>query len=125
MIAFHGTGDNVVPYEGGYVWIAPRPFPDQREWAAAWAARNRCAGRPLESSVAGNVRRAQFSGCARDAEFYTVIGGGHQWPGGRPILLWLTVQMAMMGLPVGSYTDTLDATRLLWAFYREHPLRKD
>jgi polyhydroxybutyrate depolymerase len=126
VISFHGTGDHVAPYNGGHPWIAPLPFPDQREWIAAWAARNRCTPNPTVTMAAANVQTTQYTGCAGNASvvLYTVQGGGHQWPGGRPVPLWLVAQMTLMGLPIGPYTDSIDTTRLLWAFYREHPLRR-
>src|SRR5471030_924979 len=34
MIAFHGTGDPMVPYNGGATWIARESFPDVPTWAA-------------------------------------------------------------------------------------------
>jgi hypothetical protein len=34
MIASHGAGDRIAPYEAGKVWIAPDPVPPVRTWAA-------------------------------------------------------------------------------------------
>ena len=126
VISFHGTGDHVVPYEGGQPWIAPLPFPDQREWTAAWAARNRCAPKPTITMAAADVQATEYTGCASNASvvLYTVQGGGHQWPGGRPVPFWLVAQMTLMGLPIGPYTDSVNATRTIWAFFRAHPLQQ-
>jgi len=33
-------------------------------------------------------------------------------------------QMTLMGLPIGAYSDSVNATRTLWAFFRAHPLRQ-
>jgi polyhydroxybutyrate depolymerase len=126
LISFHGTADHVVPYEGGQPWIAPLPFPDQREWTAAWAARNRCAPKPSVTMAAADVQATEYGGCAGNASvvLYTVRGAGHQWPGGRPVPLWLVAQMTLMGLPIGPYSNSVNATRTLWAFFRAHPLQK-
>jgi polyhydroxybutyrate depolymerase len=115
VIAFHGTADPIVPYDGGKVWIAPEPFPGVRAWAAHWARRNRCGPHPVDSAVATDVTRRGYTDCADDAAvvLYTVRGGGHAWPGGRPIPEWL----------VGRTSRSIDATRLMWAFFREHRLR--
>jgi len=125
MIAFHGTADRIVPYNGGKVWIAPEPFPNVATWAANWAQRNRCRPTPDDSAVAADVTRREYPHCANDAAvvLYTVLGGGHAWPGGKPLPTWLAVEMRIFGLPVGSTTRNIDATRLMWAFFREHPLR--
>ena len=116
MIAFHGTGDRFTPYDGAKVWLAPEPFPSIPEWTAAWARRNRCAPAPVESSAAADVTRREYTDCADDATvvLYTIAGGGHTWPGGPSMPAWL----------VGPTTRSIDATRVMWAFFRQHPLRK-
>ncbi|MFL5638949.1 MAG: alpha/beta hydrolase family esterase [Gemmatimonadaceae bacterium] len=115
MIAFHGTSDPDIPYEGGASWISPRPFPSTPRWAANWARRNHCAPNPVESTVAPDVTRRAYDECAHDARvvLYTVRGGGHTWPGGMQLPEWF----------VGRTTRSIDATSLMWAFFTEHPLR--
>ncbi len=115
MMAFHGTADPVVPYQGGVSWIGPRAFPNMPAWAASWARRNRCAPQPVDSSVATDVTRRAYIGCAADADvvLYTIEGGGHSWPGGKPTSEWF----------VGPMTTSIDATRELWSFFQQHPLR--
>jgi polyhydroxybutyrate depolymerase len=117
MIAFHGTADPEDPYNGGTTWISPRPFPSTPKWAANWARRNRCGESPVESMVAPDVTRRAYTNCAHGAEvvLYTIQGGGHTWPGGTPLPKWF----------VGSTTRSIDATRLMWSFFREHPLVRE
>ena len=115
MIAFHGTADRFAPYNGGTSWVAPRPFPNVVTWTANWARRNRCGPNPVESAVAADVTRREYTNCAGDAAvvLYTLRGGGHTWPGGGPPLPeWF----------VGPTSRSIDATRQMWAFFREHPL---
>jgi polyhydroxybutyrate depolymerase len=114
MIAFHGTADPEVPYNGGSSWVAPRPFPNVPKWTANWARRNRCGANPVDSSVAADITRRTYTNCADDAGvvLYTVEGGGHTWPGGGPLPEWF----------VGRTTHSIDATSLMWSFFREHPL---
>jgi polyhydroxybutyrate depolymerase len=116
MIAFHGTADRFTPYNGGKVWFAPDPFPSIPEWMANWARRNRCGANPVESVVALDVTRREYTGCADEAAvvLYTVEGGGHTWPGDTSMPAWL----------LGPTTRSIDATSLMWAFFREHPLRR-
>jgi polyhydroxybutyrate depolymerase len=115
MIAFHGTADPDIPYSGGASWISPRPFPNVPGWSANWAKRNHCDPSPMNSSVAADVTRRVYGGCANDASvvLYTVRGGGHTWPGGAPLPEWF----------VGRTTASIDATSLMWAFFSAHPLR--
>jgi polyhydroxybutyrate depolymerase len=117
MISFHGTADPLVLYEGrGPSWLSPRPFPSVRDWTANWARRNRCGPHPIESVVAVDVTRREYTDCAGDAAvvLYTVLEGGHTWPGGKPMPKWL----------VGTTTRSIKATREMWAFFGEHRLRR-
>lgn len=113
MIAFHGTADPAVPYRGGPSWMSPGVFPDISTWATRWAQRNRCTS-SMESNTAPDVSRREYANCADDATvvLYTVRGGGHTWPGGGAMPEWL----------VGRETHSIDATTLMWAFFRAHPL---
>lgn len=119
MIAFHGTVDPMVPYNGGPSGdpFNPVDFPSVMTWTADWAQRNRCAPNPVESAVATDVTRLEYRGCAEDAAvvLYTVRGGGHTWPGGTPLPEWLT----------GPTSRSIDATSQMWAFFREHPLLRN
>jgi polyhydroxybutyrate depolymerase len=114
MIAFHGTADKAAPYNGGTSWVAPDAFPDVRAWTRSWARRNRCAPDPVDSAVADDVIRRAYTNCAGDAAvaLYTIQGGGHTWPGGKALPEWF----------VGPTSRSIDATRLMWEFFREHPL---
>ncbi|MEA2765415.1 MAG: polyhydroxybutyrate depolymerase, partial [Gemmatimonadaceae bacterium] len=69
------------------------------------------------SIVAVDVARRVYAGCAGNAAvvLYTVQGGGHTWPGGTPLPEWF----------VGRTTHTVNATSLMWSFFRDHPLRRN
>ena len=114
MIAFHGTADRAVPYNGGTSWVAPDSFPNVLTWTRNWARRNRCAPNPSDSAVAEDVTRRAYTDCARNADvvLYTIHGGGHTWPGGKPLPEWF----------VGTTSRSIDATSRMWEFFREHPL---
>jgi polyhydroxybutyrate depolymerase len=116
MINFHGTADPEAPYRGGTSWVAPghRGFPDQQRWTAKWAERNRCALAPVDSIVARDVTRRTYTRCANNANvvLYTILGGGHTWPGGGPMPEWLA----------GRTSYSIDASSLMWEFFRDHPL---
>lgn len=116
MIAFHGTADRFTPYHGGKSWVARNhEFPDFPTWTANWARRNRCGKSPVESVFAADVTRAQYTNCAEGASvvLYTILGGGHTWPGGGPLPEWF----------VRTTSNSIDASSEMWAFFREHPLR--
>jgi polyhydroxybutyrate depolymerase len=54
------------------------------------------------------VRGVRYSDCDEGAEviFYTIIGGGHTWPGGTPIPV------------VGKTSRDIDATEAMWDFFQ-------
>lgn len=114
MIAFHGTSDPMAPYAGGSTWVAEERFPDVRTWTANWARRNRCAPNAIDSEVAVDVTRHEYTRCAENASviLYTIRGGGHTWPGGQPLPEWFA----------GRTTRSIDASSEMWAFFRSHPL---
>lgn len=116
MIEIHGTADPVIPYGGGPSPAGPDAvFPSIAGWAANWARRNGCAPQARDARVAADVTSRRYGTCTAgaDVELYTVEGGGHTWPGGRPMPRWL----------VGPTATDLDATRLQWAFFVAHPLQ--
>ena len=115
VIAFHGTVDPLTPYDGGKVWIGPRPFPSIPEWIAKWARRNHCAPDPVDSTVNADVTRREYRDCADGADtlLYTVKGGGHQWFGGTRGPEWL----------LGPFSRSVDASQVMWEFFQQHPLR--
>ena len=116
MIDFHGTSDPEAPYRGGSSWVAPgqKGFADQVAFVANWAQRNKCAPRPRDSRVAPDVVRRVYTRCANgaDVELYTIEGGGHTWPGGGHHPEWF----------VGRMSYSIDASQVMWAFFRQHPL---
>lgn len=114
MIAFHGTADRIVPYLGGRTPVGPDVFPSVPDFTAGWAHWNGCIAPPQASMPAPGVRRLQYLDASGDARvvLVTLEGGGHQWPGGRPLPTFL----------VGPYSRDIDATREMWAFFRDHPL---
>ena len=117
VIAFHGTADPVCPYNGGWSKLGGAAFPSVPGFMANWSRRNQCGPNPIESAVAADVTRLQYTNCADDADvlLYTVKGEGHQWPGGKRVPAeWM----------IGRYSRSIDATKQMWAFFYKHPLAR-
>ena len=114
VIAFHGTEDEVLPFEGGAVATSGLPTASVEESVADWAAHNGCDSSPEEQQVTEHVQRQRYSGCEEEAtvELYIVEGGGHTWPGSE-------VDVP----PLGATTHEISATDLMWDFFEVHPLR--
>jgi polyhydroxybutyrate depolymerase len=122
-MAFHGTADPIVPYEGGPMqsqllrWgagftNAPEVFVGAEDWVAAWAQGNGCDPTSEAIPPSGDVSGARYGGCADDATvvLYTIEDGGHTWPGGWPIP------------GVGKTSQDIDATDELWKFFQTYRL---
>lgn len=111
---FHGTDDLVVPFHGKDFGKS-RVLPDIPKWVGMLAQRNGCetnaVALPPKGCVSGVSYQAGTS--AADVVFYTVAGGGHTWPGGKKMPFFL-----------GKTTADIDATRLMWEFFKAHPLTK-
>ncbi|WP_063066013.1 alpha/beta hydrolase family esterase [Nocardia violaceofusca] len=139
MVAFHGTEDPIVAYTGGvgpnakYLPSAdgtgsaaqrgdtrpggvngpgPVSIPEQ---AAAWARREGCGVPPRQQQVAPDVVRYTYPCPDRTAvQLYAVVGGGHTWPG--------TASVISPEPLVGRTTTAISANRIIWDFFRDHPL---
>ncbi len=136
VVAFHGTADPVLSYNGG---LGPKglalPAPDGSgrtlgqtgtagavttqsvsKMTAAWAGRNHCAARPTETKVASDVTLIAYR-CPDDAtvELYRIEGGGHTWPGSE-----LSRAVASV---IGSTTFSISVNEIIWKFFQAHPLR--
>jgi polyhydroxybutyrate depolymerase len=107
VMAFHGTGDFIVPYKGGWY-----DLPSAGETQARWAARNRCVPGSLKPVFArGEVTCEAAHGCEADDVLCTVKGGGHTWPGG----VWVPY--------LGHTTADIDATEAMLDFFAANPRR--
>lgn len=108
VLAFHGLDDRIVPYEGGTPLMMEPPI---RDWAEAWSARNGCAAAPTESGLEGGVTVDAWSGCRENADvvLYTLEGHGHSWPGSSV-------------MPRAITSRAVNATDLMWEFFRSHPM---
>jgi polyhydroxybutyrate depolymerase len=115
IIIFHGTADTHVPYDGGYGSASAYEHLDQPVSHAVsfWVARDACSPTPTTvTSPSGNIVADTYGGGVGGAEvvLYTVIGGGHAWPGG-------SAGSAMGDVP----TQEISASELMWAFFARHP----
>jgi polyhydroxybutyrate depolymerase len=114
-IIFHGTQDPLVPYSGGASMHSGFPFPSIPEWVATLARKNGCVEDPRPLPPAGKVEGLRFANCTSKASilFYTVHEGGHSWPGGG----------SLPRIIAGRTNRDIDATRTMWDFFQQHPLK--
>ncbi len=118
VIAFHGTADPIVPYASGATGrsVPGVPVVGAVQNLRAWARLDRCRPRAAVTAPATGIVRRAWTGCAGGSavELYTVLGGGHTWPG-SPIVL--------PAATFGPTTESVSATRLMLGFFDGHPAR--
>lgn len=107
ILDFHGTADTTIPYTGNPAKGLP-PIP---EWLAAWSGRDGCRSRPVSWSPMDKVTVQLWIGCDRRGvvEHYRIEGAGHVWPSTSPN-------------PDSATPTIIDATPVIWRFFRAHPL---
>ena len=127
VIAFHGTADPIVTYDGGGLnatriadleyWHGniPAGLPVHHGVDAAmqtWATHNGCDPTPVDVRVAPEVRRRTWQHCKADTVLYIIDGGGHAWPG-KPVPAFEAL--------FGHATTQIDASTLIFQFlFRQH-----
>lgn len=120
-LAFHGTDDAVVPFNGGgesaldgtdgssefFEQVIPEEF-------AEFADSSGCSG-STDSEITPEVTLTSYSGCNDDVPlgFYTIEGGGHTWPGS-------SISAAIPTLGVTNLD--ISATEIAWEFFSQHTL---
>ncbi|MFX0202374.1 MAG: alpha/beta hydrolase family esterase [Candidatus Hodarchaeota archaeon] len=111
LIAFHGTDDNIIHYEGGKYSVED------------WAAINECSEETEVVFQRGKVTCVAYKGCKQNAtvEFCTIKGGGHTWPGAIDLLKLDPVKYRRLG----QTTQDIDGSQAIWEFFSEHPRPND
>jgi len=114
VIEFHGTGDQHIPYDGGFgsKSLVNVDFASVQDSVGFWVSFDGCNSQPQTNSF-DDIRHEVWTGCtsSTSVELYTIIGGGHSWPGGQ-------------GRGAGSDqpTTTISASQLIWKYFAAHPL---
>lgn len=119
VIYMHGTKDPVIPEKGGKKfgrWIY-----SQDEVLNIWAKVDQCGQIPVIKEIpdkAGDgtsVIRKEYINHQTGFKVigYTIVNGGHTWPGGRQYLPKFII---------GKTTRNLNACEVIWDFFKEYRL---
>ncbi len=120
-LAFHGTDDTVVLFNGGrestldgaaggsefFEQVIPEEF-------AEFAETSGCT-ESVDSAVTAEITLTSYSGCTDGVPlgFYTIVGGGHTWPGSS----------ISAAIPTLGFTNLdISATEIAWEFFGQHTL---
>jgi polyhydroxybutyrate depolymerase len=104
VLAMHGTGDSVIPFEGGRVDINFSPF---REVMAKWRALNGCTGDGSTAVDGASTTTSWTCAGGTTTAMRVIAGGSHVWPGS-----WSQ-----------SGPDGFDAARVIVDFFAAHARR--
>jgi polyhydroxybutyrate depolymerase len=127
VLAFHGTADPIVRYDGG--GLNATRIADDEYWHGqvpagiplhhgvdaamqAWAEHNHCNPTPFEERITAHVRRRMWRHCAAGTVLYIIDGGGHAWPG-KPVPAFENA--------FGPGTTEIDASTLIFRFFSARP----
>jgi polyhydroxybutyrate depolymerase len=113
VIAFHGTADQHVLYDGGVptktIDRHPRVDTPVRQTIAFWTRFDACQA--YTTDTVAEVTTELWSQCASgtEVELNTLDGFGHAWPGGHK------------GSPLGDIPNaSIDASEVMWEFFSRH-----
>jgi polyhydroxybutyrate depolymerase len=111
-----GTDDPLNPLGGGKVklpWETVENRPPVEDSLKEWERMLGC-GPEVQTARSKGVLEVAYDQCAKggEVEYYRVEGLGHIWPGGKSRLpeKW-----------VGKPSDSLNATDVIWEFFKTHP----
>jgi polyhydroxybutyrate depolymerase len=134
IIYVHGTGDPLVPYNGGTGGIlfpnspggcifpkkgnARGRCPDQSTEAKVdfWVKKDQCALNPERVYQSGAATCVSYNRCASgtEVEFCKIEGGGHTWPSGNQYL---------SASKIGPVSYDISFVQI-WNFLKKHALQK-
>jgi polyhydroxybutyrate depolymerase len=113
ILAFHGTNDHIVPYQGGpgglpFWKIEGTKVSDNVKF---WVERDRCSDKVVREEIGNYVKETYCHGSkGTEVCVYTVKNGKHNWPGGRSTVLRNDPEMRKV-----------DATDIICKFFLAHP----
>ena len=114
VIGFNGTADPIVPYNGGRIFGGADQqgggiVPKATDALAGWAVRNHCPGDANTSNPAADVQLLSYTQCQKASELYSLVGGGHTWPGAQPVA----------DKVLGPTNTSVSATQLILDFFAQ------
>ena len=125
IVTFHGTGDQVNPFNGDATprWGYSIPAALKR-----WAQIDHCQGGPRERRVTAHVTLVRYGPCEQGADIWLYRtdaageqGGGHAWPG-SVMPPFMAQGRTAEQLRANTPGTEINASELIWQFFKAHPL---
>jgi len=127
VLEIAGTADPIMPFNGGEIRLLRfnrgAAVLSAKQTISMWTNNAKCKGPPQLAALAPiaandgtSITRTSHASCVNGTSvvLYTVIGGGHAWPGGRQYLPKLII---------GRASRQLDASQTIVEFFLAHPMR--
>jgi polyhydroxybutyrate depolymerase len=121
VMDIHGTADPLVPYRGGPMHSrgTVSEIVSQRQVLTEWTRLDGCAGvgppqrQPSTVDDGTSLVITAATGCpvGTSVALWTVVGGGHTWPGGQQYLPVRTI---------GPVSHQFSAPEKIWQFFAAH-----
>lgn len=116
-----GTADPLVPFSGGAMKGAGGEIYSHEDILRTWARTDGCRQAPVyerlkpEVDDGTSIVRETYTNAATGAKVtgYTVVGGGHTWPGGTQYLPRFVV---------GRVSHNMNACEVIWDFFKGYQL---
>lgn len=118
ILHFHGLQDDFAPFQGGHPRKGPNRdlnrsgVPKTIDW---WVRANHCAPIPASSEKTADYEKIIYEPASGQNGapiiLYKLWRGGHTWPGGQDV-------SRMLG--TGYLVKGVDASRLMWEFFKQY-----
>ncbi len=121
LLMINGTSDPFISYGGSPGLNVRYPLLSAKETLKVWSKMNTCSGKSERSTIPprspGGMETHvdKYSDCRNggDVILYSIVKGGHTWPGGDPY---------MPEKRTGPTSNDLDASDTIWQFFAAHPM---
>jgi polyhydroxybutyrate depolymerase len=121
LLMINGTSDPIVSYGGRPGLDVRYPLLSAKETLKVWSKMNGCGAKPVRTTLPARTSGGMetkvdtYSDCREGgaAILYSVVKGGHTWPGGDPY---------MPERRTGATSNDLDAGEVIWRFFATHPM---
>jgi polyhydroxybutyrate depolymerase len=120
LLMINGTSDPIVNYSGRPGLDVRYPLLGAKDTLKVWSKMDGCASKPVRTKIDPHSPEGMetqvdtYSDCHEGgaAVLYSVVKGGHAWPGGDPYL---------PEREIGLTSHDLDAGEAIWQFFAAHP----
>ncbi len=121
LLMINGTSDPIVSYAGRPGLEVRFPLLSAKETLKVWSKMNGCGAKPVRTTLPPRTPDGMetqvdtYNDCqdGGDAILYSVVKGGHAWPGGDSF---------MPERRGGATSQDLDASETIWQFFAAHPM---